>query len=168
MPAHAGQASSNHLWRDGASVVSRAPPNGGTRDARSAMDLQIVRRHLAASTVGDQLEVELLAFLQVPQTGALNGADVNECVGSTLVGLNHLTVPVGMTCPFRRQQIRRLATCQPWVFSISGTKGVGWGVAWPPPEASSSDRSLDGTRCAPFPPELQEAPIDPASPARSR
>ena len=43
--------------------------------------LKIVRKRLAGALVRDNIVGDLLAFVEVPHPGALDGADVNEHVG---------------------------------------------------------------------------------------
>src|SRR4051812_2408958 len=49
---------------------------------------QAVRRDLAGSTVGDHFKPDLLAFLESPQVGALDGADMDENVLAAILRLN--------------------------------------------------------------------------------
>ena len=61
----------------------------GHRIALSSSDgLELVGGNLAGASVLDQLEADLLTFAQVIHPGALDGADVNECILAAVVGLN--------------------------------------------------------------------------------
>ena len=59
--------------------ADRNPPD------RSGDAFQIFSGHLAALPVGDKVELELLALEQIVEAGALDGADVDEGVGPTVV-----------------------------------------------------------------------------------
>jgi len=72
---------------------------------QSGEGLQVLGRHLAAAPIGDQLEFDLLALAEIRETGALDGADMDEGIGTAVVGLdeaeafgrlNHFTVPMLM------------------------------------------------------------------------
>jgi hypothetical protein len=52
----------------------------------SGVNLEIIRGHFAALAVRHEFEVHLLAFTQVTQARAFNGADVYECIRPTLIG----------------------------------------------------------------------------------
>jgi len=55
---------------------------------RLSDSLQIIGRHFSAFAIGNQLIGQLLAFLQVAQSGSLDGADVNESIGAAIIRLD--------------------------------------------------------------------------------
>ena len=50
--------------------------------------LKIAGRHLARLHVALQFEADFLAFDELPHAGALDGRNVDECIGSAIVRLN--------------------------------------------------------------------------------
>src|SRR5437899_2150039 len=55
---------------------------------RSVDLLEIVGRHLATAAVGDELELDLLPFDQLTETGTLDSTDMDEGVLAAAIGLN--------------------------------------------------------------------------------
>ena len=53
--------------------------------AQSAQILKMVSGHFSAFTVGYEFIADLLAFAQIADTGAFDGADVNEGVSATSI-----------------------------------------------------------------------------------
>lgn len=68
---------------------------GGAAERRSER-LELISRHLAASAVLSQLVAQFLAFVQIPQSGALHRADMDEGVGSAVIGLNEAEAFLGV------------------------------------------------------------------------
>ena len=54
----------------------------------NSRSLQVASRHLAGLSVLLQLVAELLALDDFAHTGALDGGDMDECVGTTIIGLD--------------------------------------------------------------------------------
>jgi hypothetical protein len=54
--------------------------------SRSGVNFEVVRRHLAALAVGYEFEIHFLALTQITQASALDSADMDESIRSTLVG----------------------------------------------------------------------------------
>jgi hypothetical protein len=72
---------------------------GGLKAAASpgsGMNFEVIRGHLAAFPIGYELEVHLLAFPEVAQSGTLHGTDVNESVRPTLVGCDKAKAFLGV------------------------------------------------------------------------
>src|SRR5450631_3416851 len=55
---------------------------------RSVDLLEIVSRHLAAPAIGNEIELDLLAFAQHAETGALDRANVHESIAAAIIGLD--------------------------------------------------------------------------------
>src|SRR4051812_16022206 len=60
----------------------------GNPESTTLADAKVLGAGLAAHRIGLRFERELLALIERAQTSAFNGADVNENVGSAVVGLN--------------------------------------------------------------------------------
>src|SRR5262249_10194148 len=76
-------------------------------DGGSADHFEIVGCDLAAAPIGDQLELDLLAFVQRAETGALDGADMDEGVLAAVIRLNESEAfggvePLNGTCSHRK------------------------------------------------------------------
>src|SRR5476651_2184447 len=72
------------------SVVGGSAEDGPPLPAaqRSADRLELVSRHLAGAAVGDEFELDLLAFGQVRHTSTLDGADMDESIGTAVIRLD--------------------------------------------------------------------------------
>ena len=55
---------------------------------RSVDLLEIVGRHLAAAAIGNEIELDLLAFAQHAKAGALDRADMHEGIAAAIIGLD--------------------------------------------------------------------------------
>src|SRR6478735_11335643 len=60
----------------------------GQNGARALADAEIVSRGLAAATIGDDVERDLLTFVEGREASALDGADVHEHVLVAVIRLN--------------------------------------------------------------------------------
>jgi hypothetical protein len=58
--------------------------------------LEFVSRRFASAAILGDLVAHLLAFVQIAQTGALDGADMNEYVTSTLIRLDESEALLGI------------------------------------------------------------------------
>ena len=58
--------------------------------------LELVGRRLAGATVSDDLEGDLLTFVEAVHSGALNGTDVHENVRAACCGLNKSKTLLGV------------------------------------------------------------------------
>jgi hypothetical protein len=58
------------------------------RDWSASDFLELVGGGLAAAAILDDLVAHLLAFAQIAQAGALDGADMNENVRAAIIGLD--------------------------------------------------------------------------------
>src|SRR5271165_1438147 len=82
----------------GTSAVDRA----GKRSAQNALwrfgsgGAKVAGARLARALVGDEFEVDLLAFVQVVHPGALNGADMDEHVRAAVVRLDETKALLGI------------------------------------------------------------------------
>src|SRR4051794_36933294 len=68
--------------------VSRDSSTSVAIPPTALFDAEIFRAGLAAYAVGLCFERKLLAFVERAQTGAFDGADMNEHVSAAIVGLN--------------------------------------------------------------------------------
>jgi hypothetical protein len=63
-----------------------AAPEPPKPPRQSGQSLEILGGHLAAFAVGDELEGNLLTFMQLAKTGALHRAYMNEGVATAIIG----------------------------------------------------------------------------------
>src|ERR1700722_14229148 len=63
---------------------------------KSAQNLQIAGRHLAASLVGGEIETHLLTFLQIVDASALKRTDVHERVFAAVIRRNKTVALIGI------------------------------------------------------------------------
>ena len=85
---------------EGGGAVGDRPAIGSVRDD------QIFGGHLAVAS-RDQLELDLLAFIETGQAGAFNGTDVHERILGAVLGLDE-TKTLGRVEPFNREMSRSL------------------------------------------------------------
>jgi hypothetical protein len=78
----------SYARRCGASSRIRRPGTARAAGMQSAQILQILRGHLAAFAIGDELEAHLLPFAQLAQAGTFHGADMDEGIFTAIVGRN--------------------------------------------------------------------------------
>ena len=84
-------------------MTCRALPPCGAREQNSGCLAEALGCRLAGAAVLLNLEIELLAFHQAGQTGALDGGDVDEDVLAAIVRLNEAEAlgavePLNGTC----------------------------------------------------------------------
>src|SRR5271165_6838577 len=82
----------------GTSAVDRA----GKRSAQNALwrfgsgGAEVAGARLARALVGDEFEVDLLAFVEVVHPGAFDGADVNKHVRAAIIRLDETKALLGV------------------------------------------------------------------------
>src|SRR3954469_15961917 len=121
----------------GCRYIRGQPRRGMRRSRRSADSLEILGGSLAAGTVGDQLELDLLAFRQMGHAGALDGADVHECVLAAVIRRNEAEA-LGAVEPLNRSRshgkylsnvdmLTRQSEAGPSNLHCFGSRVGGWG-----------------------------------------